>query len=228
MFNRRIIKGQYIIFESPEDTQELEKTVAEDIAKKIIDDAEKKAKEIIDSAKEEAENIINEAHLAYAEEVEKGRKEGKEQAEYELNNLIQQYSLQLNNLLDTFNKSINLEIYNTRILLFNLLKLLINKFLNVEIFSSPKWIENSLNKILEKFVNFEHIKIHVSSNIINDFPELIEKFNAVDNIEIVEDITLPDFSMSIHTDMGKIVINKEDVLKQVNDIIEEELNDEGL
>ncbi|KLO21622.1 hypothetical protein X275_08425 [Marinitoga sp. 1197] len=228
MFNRKIIKGQYIIFESPENTQELEKESAEEIAKKIIEDAERKASEIIENAKHEAENIVNEAHLAYAEEIEKARREGKERAENELNLLIEQYSQQLNQLLSSFEKSINLELYNVRMLLFNILKLLVNKFLDIEILSSPKWIENSLNKIIEKFINFNKIKIHISSNIINNYSQLIEKFDSLDNIEIIEDITLPDFSLSVHTDMGKIIINKDNIIKQVNTIIEEELNDERL
>ncbi|GAB6189217.1 hypothetical protein JCM30566_09560 [Marinitoga arctica] len=228
MFNRKVIKGQYVIFESSEDTKELEKEVSEDIAKKIIEDAEKKAQEIIEKAREEAENIINEAHLAYAEEVEKGRKDGKQQAEDELNSLIEQYSLQLNNILDTLKKSVDLEIYNSRILLFNILKLLINKFLNVEIFSSPKWIEASLNKILEKFVNLDYIKIHVSSEILHKFPQIIENFRNVDNIEIIEDITLKGLSMVVNTNMGNITIDTEEIIKLINNIIEEELNNEEL
>lgn len=228
MFNRRVIKGQYIIFESPEDTQEMEKDISEDIAKKIIEDAEKKAREIIDKAQEEAENIINEAHLAYAEEVEKGRMDGKQQAENELNNLIEQYSLQLNNILDNFRKSIDSEVYNARILLFNIIKLLISKFLSVEIFSSPKWVENSLNKILEKFINLDYIKIHVSPEILNKFPDIIEKFKNIDNIEIVEDITLKSLSMTVQTNMGNIIINPEEIGNLVDNIIEEELNNEEL
>lgn len=226
MFNKRIIKGQYVIFESPEEVQKLEKDVSEDLAKKIIEDAELKAKDIIEKAHEEAENIINQAHLAYADEIEKARKEAQELAEKDVNTLIEQYSVQLNKLLENFNNSINSELYNARILLFNILKLLIQKFLNVEIFSSPKWVENSLNKILEKFANFDYIKIHVSSNILRDFTEIVEKFKAVDNIEIVEDITLPDFSITVKTNLGNISINKNDIVNQINQIIEEELNNE--
>lgn len=226
MFNKRIIKGQYVIFESPEEVQELEKDVSEDLAKKIIEEAELKAKDIIEKAHDEAENIINQAHLAYADEIEKARKEAQELAEKDINTLIEQYSVQLNKLLENFYNSINLELYNARILLFNILKLLIQKFLNVEIFSSPKWVENSLNKILEKFSNFDYIKIHVSSNVLRDFPEIVEKFKAVDNIEIVEDITLPDFSITVKTNLGNISINKNDIVNQINQIIEEELNNE--
>ncbi|KAF2956790.1 hypothetical protein [Marinitoga sp. 38H-ov] len=225
MFNKRIIKGQYVVFESPEEVKELEKNISEDLAQKIIEEAELKAKEIIEKANEEAENIINQAHLAYAEEIEKARKEGQELAQKDINNLIEQYSVQFNMMLENFNNSINLEIYNTRILLFNILKLLVRKFLNIEIFSSPKWVENSLNKILERFSNFDYIKIHVSSNIMKDFPDILEKFKSVDNIEILEDITLPDFSITVKTNMGNVAINKEDILEQINKIIEEELKD---
>lgn len=217
-----------MIFESSESDHETESKISDNISKNIIEEAEKKAKEIIEKAHEEAENIINEAHLAYAEEVEKGRKDGKEQAEIEVNNLVEEYSKQLNDILKSFENSIDLEIHNVRILLFNILKVLIYKFLNDEIFSSPKWVENSLNKILEKFINMNQIKIHVSPNIMKKYPEIIEKFNAVDNIEIIEDIRLNDFSMSVHTEMGKISINKDDIIKDVTKIIEEELNDERL
>lgn len=225
MYNKRIIKGQYVIFEPPEEDLENEKESAEEIAKRIIEDAEKRANEIIENANQKAESIINDAHLAYAEEVEKGRKEGQQKAQEETNALIEQYSTELNKMLEEFNNSLNLEIYNARILMFNILKSLVHKFLEIEIFSTPKWIENALNKILEYYIEMDFIKIHISSNILRNHPELIKKLEKVEKVEIIEDITLPDFSISVHTNMGKVVIDKNELIKTVSKIIEEELNE---